>query len=357
MPRSKNRGGKNKFSAYFNPKHPGSFSGVSGFLKNNKNINQKKFKEWSKKVPAITLHKPARKRFPRRKVLVFATGDLFQIDLMDFQSLSKFNNGFKFVIVAIDVFSKFAYAVALKRKTAKEVLRGLKVIIQDIIPKKIQADRGLEFVNKTISQWLKSQNIELYSTYNFDIKACVIERFIRTFKSRLYRYFTEKSTNKYIDVLSKIIDSYNSSFHRSIKMTPKEARKHENEITVCSNLYRKSNISAVNKAKFKLNETVCVSRYPSLFLKSYTENFSREYFYIDSIENTVPHVYKLRDLSGEKVLGTFYEQELQKISVDPKKPFKIQAILAEKNNKVLVKYLGWPSKFNEWIPKRNFKKI
>ena len=247
MPQSKNRGGKNKFSVYFNPKHPGSFSGVSGFLKNNKKVNKKKFKEWAKKENTITLHKPARKRFPRRKVLVFATGDLFQIDLMDFQSLSSYNNGFKFVIVAIDVFSKFAYAIALKRKSGKEVLRGLKIIIQDIQPKKIQTDRGLEFFNKTISQWLESQNIELYSTYNFDIKACIIERFIRTFKGRLYRYFTENSTNKYIDVLSKIIESYNSSFHRSIKMTPKEARKHENEITVYSNLYRNSHVLPVEK--------------------------------------------------------------------------------------------------------------
>ena len=129
MPRSKNRGGKNKFSAYFNPKHPGSFSGVSGFLKNNKNINQKKFKEWSKKVPAITLHKPARKRFPRRKVLVFATGDLFQIDLMDFQSLSKFNNGFKFVSLCASITliavtpaagrASAEVADALKRRVAK----------------------------------------------------------------------------------------------------------------------------------------------------------------------------------------------------------------------------------------------
>ena len=83
-----------------------------------------------------------------------------------------------------------------------------------------------------------------------------------------------------------------------------------------------------------------MSRYPSLFLKSYTQNFSQEYFYIDSVENTIPHVYKLRDWAGEKILGTFYEQELQKITVDHKKPLKIQAILAEKNNKVLVKYLG-----------------
>ena len=111
--------GSCKFSSYFDPKHPGSYSSVSGFLKNNK-VNKKKFKDWAKKEDALTLHKPARKRFPRRRVLVFSTGDLLQIDLMEFQKLSRYNKGFKYVLVGIDVFSKFGYAHALKTKTAKK---------------------------------------------------------------------------------------------------------------------------------------------------------------------------------------------------------------------------------------------
>ena len=353
MPKFKKAAG-NTFSSYFDPRHPGSYSGVSGFLKNNK-VNAKKFKEWARKEGTLTLHKPARKHFPRRRVLVFSTGDLMQMDLIDFQKLSKYNHGFKYILVAIDVFSKFASAVPLKFKTGAEVLRAVKLVVKEIHPKKIQTDRGLEFLNKTLSQWLKSQNIQLYATHNYDIKACVVERFIRTLKDKLYRYFTENTTNKYSDVLSKIVDSYNSSFHRSIKMTPKQARKKENEQTVYDNLYRHP--VSDQKVQLKVNDTVRVSRYPSPFLKSCTPNFSQEYFYIDSVQNTVPHVFKLRDVSGERLLGSFYSQELQKITVDPDKPFKIQAILARKNNKVLVKYLGWPSKFNEWIPKQQLKKV
>ena len=356
MPCSKNRGGKSDFPAYFDPKHPGSFCGVSGFLKNNKNVDKEKFKQWAGKVDCVTLHRLARKSFPRRRMLVFSTGDLLQIDLMDFQKLSKFNQGCKFVLVAIDVFSKFAYAIPLKRKTGKQVLSGLKVIVQDILPRKIQCDRGLEFVNQTISQWLKSKGIEMYSTYNYDIKACVVERFIRTFKGRLYRYFTENSTQKYVDVLAKITDSYNSSFHRTIKMTPKDARKHENQIVVYNNLYRNTPSSTCSNPKYKLNDAVRVSRYPDKFLKAYTQNFSMEYFFIDSVERTLPIVYKLRDLKGEKIMGTFYEQELQKISINSQKSYDIEAILSEKGNKVLVKYLGWPSKFNEWRLKTDLKK-
>ena len=166
MPSSKKTAGKNDFSSYFNPKHPGSFCGVTGFLKNNK-VNRKKFKEWAEKEDTLTLHKNARKHFPRRRVLVFSTGELMQIDLVDFQKLSRYNKGFKYILVAIDVFSKFASAVPLKAKTSAEVLRAVKLVVKTIHPQKIQTDRGLEFLNKTLSQWLKSQQIELFSTHNY----------------------------------------------------------------------------------------------------------------------------------------------------------------------------------------------
>ena len=337
---------------YFDAKQPGSFSAVSGFIRNNRDIDEKKFKEWALKQDTVTLHQPARKHFPRRKVLVFEAGELLQIDLMDFQSLSEFNQGFNYVLTAIDAFSKFAYAIPLKRKTAKDVLKALQTIIKDIKPKKIQTDRGLEFVNQTISDWAKSNGIRMYSTYNYDIKASIVERFIRTFKGRLYRYFTQNSTSVYIDVLSSIINSYNETFHRSIKMTPKQARKKSNETLVYENLYRNTRPLYKRVAKFKVNDPVRVSRYPNIFAKAYTQNFSTEYFFIDKVEHTEPPVYKLRDFAGEKLLGTFYEQELTKISVDRNKTFKIEKVLEEKGNKVLVKYLGWPMKFSEWIPKK-----
>ena len=355
--RSKKQDTSSKYANYFNPTHPGSFCGVSGYLRNNKNVDKEKFKKWSEEQNAITQHSCARKHFPRRRVLVFSAGELFQIDLMDFQSISASNNGFKFVLVAIDVFSKYAWAVAIKRKTAKEVLRGLQIIVKDTTPKKIQCDRGLEFFNQSIEKWLKLKKIEMYATYNYDMKACVVERFIRTFKSRLYRYFTLKSTETYIHVLQDIIKSYNHSFHRSIKMTPSEGRKSKNESLVYNNLYRSHCKDHRAPAPLKLNDTVRVSRYPSTFLKSYTKTFSTEYFFIDSIERTRPVVYRLRDLTGEKIKGTFYKQELIKITVNPNTPYEIETILAEKGNRVLVKYLGWPSKFNEWLPKKKVKKL
>ena len=321
---------------------------------NNKNTDKEK---WALGEDAITLHQPTRKRFPRRRVLVFEAGDLLQIDLMDFQSLSKFNQGYNFVLTAIDAFSKFAYALPIKRKTAKEVLRALKTIIKDMKPKKIQSDRGLEFVNQTISDWAKANGIVMYSSFNFDIKASIVERFIRTFKGRLYRYFTHNNTSTYIDVLPDIIKSYNESYHRSIKMTPKLARKKSNEQLVYRNLYRETKPFYKQTPSFKVNDPVRVSRFPDLFSKGYTQSFSTEYFFIDGVERTDPPVYKLRDLANEKLLGTFYAHELNKIVIDRNKTFKIEKILEEKGDKVLVKYIGWPIKFAEWIPKKRIQKV
>ena len=353
---SETDGGRSNAS-YFDAKHPGSFSAVSGFLANNKSVDKKKFKQWALGEDTITLHQPSRKRFQRRRVVVFEAGDLIQIDLMDFQSLSRFNRGYNYVLAAIDVFSKFAFAIPIKRKTAKEVLRALKTIIGEMKPKKIQSDRGLEFMNQTISDWAKANDIVMYATYNYDIKACVVERFIRTFKGRLYRYFTHNNTSTYIDVLPDIIKSYNESYHRSIKMTPKLARKKSNERLVYGNLYRETKPYYKQSPSFKVNDTVRVSRFPELFSKGYTQNFSTEYFFIDRIERTDPPVYKLRDLAGEKLLGTFYARELNKISVSRDKTFKIEKILEEKGGKVLVKYIGWPMKFAEWIPKTRVQKV
>ena len=107
-------------------------------------------------------------------------------------------------------------------------------------------------------------------------------------------------------------------------MTQKQARKKSNETLVSENLYHNTRPLYKRVAKFKVNDPVRVSRYPNIFAKAYTQNFSTEYFFIDKVEHTEPPVYKLRDFAGEKLLGTFYEQELTKISVDRNKTFKIE---------------------------------
>ena len=137
------------------------------------------------------------------------------------------------------MFSKKAYAQALKKKTGIEVAKAFDTVLtHSEIPKKLQTDAGKEFLNKVFQNLLKTRGIAHYTTAS-DMKACVIERFNRTLKTKMWRYFTAKNTHRYIDVLPELIESYNNSYHRSIKMTPMQVTK-ENAAQVFRNLYNPS---------------------------------------------------------------------------------------------------------------------
>ena len=152
-------------------------------------------------------------------------------DLIDMQAFSNDNNGIKYLLTVIDLFSKFVWIVPLKRKTGKEVVDAFSRILKERKPCKTWVDRGREFRNKDVQMLLY-----LYSTENEE-KSCVIERFNKTIKERIFKYFSANNTRKYVDVLDLLVDQYNNTIHSSIKMTPVEASRKENENKVFRNLY------------------------------------------------------------------------------------------------------------------------
>lgn len=110
------------------------------------------------------LHKLVRKNFPRRKVDIRAIDETWQADLVVMEAYSKENKSFKYLLTAIDNFSKYAWVMPLKRKTGKEVAKALNSIFKGCIPKKMQVDQGLEFYNKSCKELLEKHNIHLYFT-------------------------------------------------------------------------------------------------------------------------------------------------------------------------------------------------
>ena len=118
----------------------------------------------------------------------------------------------------------------LKDKTGAAVRNALQDIVRvsERKPKKLWVDEGKEFYNRILKTWLENNRIKMYSTHN-EGEAVVAERFNRTLKSRMWRYFTLHSTNVYIDALSTLVDDYNESVHRSIGMSPAEASRPEKE--------------------------------------------------------------------------------------------------------------------------------
>ena len=171
-------------------------------------------------------------------------------------------------------------------------------------PNKIWVDKGSEFYNASFKKWLQDNDIVMYSTHN-EGKSVVVERFIRTLKSKIYKYMISVSKNVYIDKLDDIVGEYNNTYHTTIKMKPADVK---------DNTYINADKEINNKdPKFKLGDRVRISKYKNIFTKGYyMPNWSEEVFVIKKVKNTVPWTYVINDLNGEEIIGTFYEKELQK---------------------------------------------
>ena len=233
------------------------------------------------------------------------------------QLISKFNKGFRFLLCVIDIFSKYAWVVPLNDKKGISIVNAFEKILKkpDRSPNKIWTDNGSEFYNNSFKKWLKDNDIEMYSIHN-EGKSVVAKRFITTLKNKIYKYMTLISTNVYIDKLDDIVDEYNNTYHRTIKMKP---------VDVKDNTYINFEKEVNNKdQKFKVGDYVRISKYKNIFAKGCMPNWSEEVFIITKIKNTVPWTYIINDLNGEKIIGTFYEKELQKIN---QKEFRIEKVL------------------------------
>ena len=179
------------------------------------------------------------------------------------QACSKFNRGIKYLLAVIDVFSKYGYLIPLKDKTGKSVASALKTIFKERKPEKMWVDKGKEFYNKDVKELIK-----LYSTENEE-KFSVVERWIRTMKEKMWNYFTDNNTNRYVDILPDLVEDYNNTRHSSIKMTPVEASKKKNELTVWRNLYPEHLEIRDIKPKFSIGDKVRISKKKKTFEKGY----------------------------------------------------------------------------------------
>lgn len=297
------------------------------------------------------IHRSARKNFQRRNVILKGIGDLWQADLIDLQGYAKSNKGFKYVLTVIDAFSKFAWTTPLKTKEKREVKLAMDGILRNSsAPKNLQTDFGKEFYNNEFEHLMKSYKINHYSTFSTK-KASIVERLIRTLKSKLYKYFSLSGKYKWIGKpLNDIVYTYNNSVHRTIKYKPKDVNK-INESIVKQNIKNTQCKVMKTKNKFKVGEFVRISKFKAQFQKGYTPNWSTEIFAIKKINSTVPNTYIIEDQRKQPILGSFYEQELQKVKYP--NLYLVEKVLKKKGNKLYVKWLGLNDSENSWIDKQS----
>ena len=231
--------------------------------------------------------------------------NIWSVDLADMQLISKHNKGIRYLLCVIDLFSKYAWVVPLKDKKGVSIVNAFQKVLNSSKrkPNKIWVDQGSEFYNNVFKKWLKDNDISMYSTYN-EGKSVVAERFIRTLKNKIYKYMTTISKNVYFDVLDEIVEKYNNTYHKTIKMKPADVK---------SDSFAEYNEESNEKDPiFKVGDHVRISKFRNVFAKGYTPKLSEEIFIVKKIKNTVPWTYIISDLNGGEIVGSFYEKELQK---------------------------------------------
>ena len=341
---------------YYDASHPAGYGSVRDLYLAARNkglsVSVNKVKTWLQSQDTYTLHKPARKRFRRNRVIVFAMDSQWEADLVDLQSLRRHNKGYRYLLTCIDVLSKYAWVVPLKDKKGSTLVKAFqKILSSGRTPVRLFTDKGTEFKNREFQKLLKSKDIH-YFTANNETKCSIVERFNRTLKTKMWKYFTDKHTNTYINVLPKLVKAYNNAKHRSIGTSPASVNI-DNQMEIKKRLYGDDNEDPQPNFKFKVGDRVRLSKVKTTFEKGYRPNWTEEIFVISKCVKRNPPVYRIKDLEGEELEGTFYEEELQKVNKTDDDLYIIDKVLKRRKRggktEYFVSWRGYPSKFNSWV--------
>lgn len=349
---------------YYNPENPASFSGADKLLHHIKKEGKYSFTKsqilkWLKSQEIHTTNLLVRPhRFKRKQVIAPYIDYQWDIDTAFFIDYTKENDGYGYFILAIDIMSRYIWTKAVKTPSGSETVKALKAFFKsDRKPDYLRSDQGTEFDNRLVNSFYKKHKITHFVTQNTEIKASYSERGIQSLKKRLSQYMKYKQTHRWIDQLENVTSAYNNSYHRSIKQTPASVKKTD-EIRLWKMLYPHSKLLPHSERfKFNVKDVVRLSKIRRVFDRFYNEHWTSELFFVKTrrMEQFIP-IYTLTDYAGDDISGSFYEPELQKVYVDQNTTYNIEKIVGERTinrrKEYEVKWVGWPVKFNSWVPAR-----
>ena len=354
---------------YNSPSFPGAFSGADRFYRGQKVGTRRQVNKFLQSQDAYTLHHPARRRIQRNRVVVGGVGHLWDTDLLSFQNLAEDNDGYKYVITAVDVLSKFAYCEKLKTKQAAEVAKAFRKILERATEDgrrsfKIRSDSGGEYTSGQWKKLMREFGVDHYVTYNTEIKANYAEIFQKTLKKMIYRALTAKKSRRWIDLLPQILENYNNSYHSTIRTTPASVKKGGKlEELVWRRQYEmKRPPKPDGDFKFEVGDVVRLSHVAKAFTREFHEKFTRELFLVASRKKRGSlNVYSVTDLSKKEITGHFYQAELVKVSADLAGSFDVEKILRTKRVRgkkmFLVRWSGYPPSFDSWVSEDDMQQL
>ena len=273
----------------------------------------RKIAKYLRKNETHSLHKPRRKKFKRRRIIVYYPYQIVQMDLIEMRNIRGSNYGYNYILLTIDCFSKKIWLRKMKTKSGPETADAIKSVIADMEspPQTLIFDEGLEFYNKYVNMILQQYNIHSYSIRT-STKAGAAERANRTIKSMLWKYFTEFNTKRWVDQISKIQDVYNNTYHSTIKRAPNEVTW-KNRKEVFKVMFPE--IHDRVKCKLREGDKVRVAIQKTIFEKGYTQNWSKEIYTVRRVlQKGGVCWYKIEDHSGKLYPKAKYYYDLNLVA-------------------------------------------
>ena len=345
-------------AAYHDLSSPAAYTGIDRVLKQAQKVNPKIRREHVEKYlqgeRTFTLHRPSRRigsGYQKLKTVPTGLNSHWQCDLADFKKIKTTNKDYAYLLVCIDVLSRKIYATPTKSKASRDMIPAFDRIWEQAgtRPHKLYSDMGLEFQAREMQKYFSDLDILKYVMYSSHLHAGVVERANRTIKSRLYKYFTQHNTTKWIDIINQIIEGINNSVNRTIGTTPNSITK-ENAQKLLEKVYKQKEIPEI--PKYKVGQVVRIDKEKGDFPKGYLPNYTEELFKIAKVKHTNPSHYRLTALDGEEILGVFYNENLSPTRIHPNA--RLSEILAERINKkgkkeYKVHWIGEPTSNDEWL--------
>nr|CAD2206020.1 unnamed protein product [Meloidogyne enterolobii] len=337
---------------------PAAFSGVDRLWKEArkvlKHIPKNVVQDYLEGHRTYTLMRPKRIHFNRALTIPAGFMTDVQVDLADFQAISRHNKGNKYLLLGIDVLSKRIFGVPVKSKTAENMVTAFNELIKQMPmkPHRIFSDKGKEFKNSQMNEFFQKEEIHKMEPTHSEVKASLAERAIRHIKQRIYRYFAQNKTLDWIQVLPKILEGINKAKSRVHGMRPVDVN-FDNAQEVWEKIYGDVFSAKKTKPKLEKGDYVRMSLGKGVFEKGYIPNWGDEILQVENVKKHVyPIRYKVQDDKGEKFKGSFYGEELARVRKDADTEYRIEKVIKKKKRSdgtydLLVKFIGYPER--EWI--------
>ena len=350
---------------YYDQEAEGALGGVEDLYKlaqslGYTHITLKDCRLFLSNQPTYALYRRARLNYPHNKTVAWVPGHTVMVDLMICLDTAEENDGYKYIYVQVDIYSRYLYCFPMKDRTPESVIAAIEDMMSSVPWKQtglIYWDREGAFVSKKVKQFLKEKGIRPYYSRS-ETKSSMSERMIRYLRKKFGRWFSATHTKRWLERLPHIVSEYNNRVHSVTKQRPLDTCVDPHVIAPIPEQipsHSKARKLGIVKGDYVRISVIRDKLSKEVGGRKNMKTWSPEVFQVWRVRtSTNEPMYYLRDLAGEKVHGGFLPWEVFKVhGFDPKQKV-IENVFDEREGpdggkEKLVSYLNYPSSFVEWV--------